>query len=232
MVQVVPPQRLRLAELYAELGVDPAHKHTKVLTLGDQARLMQLQEERAEKRRERERLRDLQPSPPQPKAAALEALRFQIHKVGHISCGLRGLRTGNAAVPTTDSAREGTAAIAGNKPAVASPPKLLEATKAATPPRPTELAIPFAAPAARRAERKAVTATEEAEKYERPAADVDGEPGRWRRVAGERYVDVYLNGGKFDPPAKYLSEESQSPPPTPPPTQPENDFVIHTLQRA
>mmetsp|Transcript_76 Transcript_76/g.85 ORF Transcript_76/g.85 Transcript_76/m.85 type:complete len:235 (-) Transcript_76:93-797(-) len=43
---------------------------------------------------------------------------------------------------------------------------------------------------------------------EHEASDtIDGEPGKWRRLTSEQYVDFYLNGGKYEPPADSLMEE-------------------------
>ena len=36
---------------------------------------------------------------------------------------------------------------------------------------------------------------------------VDGQKGKWKRITAERYIDCYLNGGKYDPPSQSLMEE-------------------------
>jgi len=176
-------KQLSTDDIYAELGMDVNNKHTKELILGDQAQLMALTREREERRLAKAQEREAE------KAAAEEnvkkkddlgPLKFRKGPMGSLICG-KPPEPQNVPIAVPSS----------------SPSPQERASMNAT-------AVSVAATRPKARGGGAGAAEEHAVKL---AAGLDGEPGQWRRVTAERYVDCYLNGGKYEPLAQSLMEE-------------------------
>lgn len=194
--------------LLKELAVDKDNKHTQRLLLGDAARLMDLSKERNERRlakkAERERIAALSVKPP-PSPPTLNFTKLQL---GRIICGQRPPKA--SPEQADESAVVGRRTKTGRLPTPALPP--VEPTPAPlVSPTEARAAASTGAAGVSHAEAEAETLGPSTAASLAPSVEsvesVDVEPGRWRRVTAERYVDAYLNGGKYDPPAESLMEE-------------------------
>jgi hypothetical protein len=185
-------KQLSTDAIYAELGLDKDNKSTKELVLGDQAHataVAQREETRLSNARDREA----------EKAAAAELarqkeemgpLKFRRGPMGSLICGKPPepkpavVSAPSKNLPSSSSTAEKSATGSGRRPS--EHPNVGNRGGGA---------------------RKSMVVVVSEEHTGKPAAGLDGEPGQWRRMTAERYVDCYLNGGKHDPPAQSLMEE-------------------------
>jgi len=183
---------LSVEEMYSELGIEKNAPHTRRQMLGDDtARLIELSGERESQRQEKKKAREASRAAESSRAAAsagLEPLRCKPGAAGKIVCGVAPLPPASPLPPVLDGAKKGATPRGGGK-----------ANGASAAERHKSRALDEAAlgAGAGKVDSEGIEAV----------STVDGQAGKWRRVTAERYVDCYLNGGKFDPPARSLMEE-------------------------
>jgi len=176
-------KQMSVEDMYAELGMNKDSQHTKTLMLGrEAARLQELAAEREKQHSDKvtQKKEAAAAAAAADSGEAFAPMRVQRTRPGMLVCGERKeLATG---VP------------------------------------PVAAAAAAVAPGQVTASRRRTSEEEPKHGAEDHHHDVDehgheripacdGEAGKWRRVTAARYIDVYLNGGKFGPPAESLMEE-------------------------
>jgi hypothetical protein len=201
-----------LESIYEELGVSNTNASFKKQLLGDTARMMELTEERNERRRQRylEREVEKETAAKQKKVDAAVVLeipmKFKQNQFGNIVCGERNDSSTETKIAATVPGKHISPLMS------ALPTDLLSQTK-----KPSSFVVVDSNTAAAAADDDDDVGTSiqlpapkaecSAEDEDESRAGLDGELGKWRRVTAAAYVDVYLNGGRYEPSAQSLMEE-------------------------
>jgi hypothetical protein len=196
------PKDMSVEDLIKELDIDRNSKHTKRLLLGDTARLMELAGERHERRMLKQSQEiDLHPL----KSFVSEEkaqLKFILPKPGVIICGRNPTISVQQTPMIANESQQKRSSDLGSTikhGGISSSAPLTGINKRSDSlrnidPEPDKSLL---------LKKKKSEQDDDENQYK---VGVNGERGQWKRVTAERYVDCYLNGGKYEPPAQSLME--------------------------